>query len=75
DGAFPWNGSGSTVSYGGRQITTTQQPDGSIIYRTSSGEVPFDRALDANGNVLRSVADTCKDLPEGAQECTFRAAA
>ncbi|MDO4905499.1 MAG: hypothetical protein Q4A16_08120 [Lautropia sp.] len=51
------------------------QPNGDIVYRTSSGELPFDWALDANGNVLRAVAETCGDVDGGAQECTFRAAA
>ncbi|MDO4233180.1 MAG: hypothetical protein Q4D19_13710, partial [Lautropia sp.] len=40
--AFPWNGNGSTATYGGREIMTTVQPNGDITYRTSTGEVPFD---------------------------------
>lgn len=74
-GAFPWNGNGSTVSYEGRQITTTVQLDGSITYRTSAGAVPFDRATDANGNVLTEVVGCTEQEGDGPQECTFRAAA
>lgn len=74
EAAFPWSGDGSTVTYGGRQITTTIQPNGDITYRTSAGEVPFNRALDASGNVLTTVVG-CNEVNGGAaQECTFKAA-
>ncbi|MDO4233179.1 MAG: hypothetical protein Q4D19_13705, partial [Lautropia sp.] len=72
--AFPWNGDGSTVAYEGHQITTTVQANGDITYRTSSGAVPFERALDANGNVLTEVVGCTEQDGDGPQECTFKAA-
>lgn len=71
--AFPWHGDGSTVTYEGREITTTVQADGSVIYRTSAGAVPFERALGANGATLAPMGE-CTELDD-AQECVFRVAA